>query len=144
MPGSTVPNPSRRRARECAMQFLYGLEYTQYEWRSALDGFWGTHPARPGVRNYADRLIEGVQEHLEALDEALLGGLQHWTPDRIGRIERAILRVALFEMTYADDVPRNVAINEAIEIAKSYGGDDAPRFVNGVLDRVKPDEHGRM
>lgn len=137
MPGPGVPNPLRRRARERAVQYLFGLEFTGHDWRSSLDGFWETNPARPGVKKYARELIEGVHANLDALDEAIAAALQHWTPDRVGRIERSILRIALYEMRYAEDVPLNVAINEAIEVAKRYGGEDAPRFVNGVLDRLK-------
>jgi len=127
----------RRRARERAMQFLFGLDFTQYEWRSNIEGFWSAHPSRPGVRRYAEGLVRGVVENCGVLDEAIAGALENWAPERVGRVERNVLRVALYEMGFVADVPRNVAMNEAIEIARSYGGDDAPRFVNGVLDRLK-------
>ena len=131
-------NPAvRRKARERALQFLFGLEFTNYAWEGALEAFWEADPARPGVRTYAEKLIRGVCEGQDALDAEVASALQHWTPERVGRVERNILRLALYEMRHSDDVPAAVAINEAIELAKSFGGDDAPRFVNGVLDRLK-------
>ena len=127
----------RRRARECAVQFLFGLDMTEYVSSDALEGFWEMNPTRPGAKDYADALIQGVADHLAELDEAIAGALENWTPDRVGGVERNVLRVALFEMRHMDDVPDAVAINEAVEIAKRFGADDAPRFVNGVLDRLK-------
>lgn len=119
------------------MQFLFGLDFTGSEWRVALEGFWKLNPSRPSVREYAERLIQGVCDRREELDALLAGALDRWTPDRVGRVERNVLRVALFEMRHMPDVPAAVAINEALEIVKRYGAGDAVRFVNGVLDRLK-------
>lgn len=128
---------SRRTGRECAVQFLYGLDFTEYDWETAIDSFWATTSARPGAKAYAQYLIEGIMQHREALDTEITGALANWRPERVGRVEHNILRVALFELRYAEDVPQKVAINEAIEIAKRFGNDEAPRFINGVLDRLK-------
>ena len=119
------------------MQFLFGLDFTGNDWRAALTGFWEANPSRPGVKQYAHDVIQGVCTHREALDKDITNALHHWTPARVARVEWAILRIALYEMRYQDDVPAKVAINEAVEIAKRYGSDEAPRFVNGVLDRLK-------
>ena len=119
------------------MQFLFGLDFSQAPWQTALDAFWEAQPARPGVKRYAREVIQGVCRDLEIIDAAIADAVHHWTPDRVGRVERAILRIAFYEMRHVDDVPVNVAINEAVEIAKRYGSDEAPRFVNGVLDRLK-------
>ncbi|GMU93966.1 MAG: hypothetical protein AMXMBFR4_30240 [Candidatus Hydrogenedentota bacterium] len=127
----------RRRARERAMQFLFGIDFTSYEWRDAIERFWRDNPSKNSVRSYADSLIQGVMDHRAELDERISSALDKWAPDRVGRVERNVLRIALFEMCYKGDVPRAVAINEAIEVAKQYGADDAGRFVNGVLDRIK-------
>lgn len=133
-----MPNPRvRRKARERAVQFLFSLAFTQFDWHDALEGFWQMNPARPAIRLYAERLISGVSESLTELDAAISSALENWNPERVGHVERAVLRVALFEMRYVEDVPTSVAINEAIEIVKLYGAEDAPRFVNGVLDRLK-------
>ena len=138
--GTTVPYRTRRLARERAVQFLFGLAFTGQEWEPALDAFWEAYPARPAVKTYARQLIEGVCCNVDALDAAIVGALQHWAPARVGRVEWAILQIALYEMRHVEDVPRNVAINEAIEVSKSYGADDAPRFINGILDRLKDAE----
>ncbi|MBN2311754.1 MAG: transcription antitermination factor NusB [Candidatus Hydrogenedentes bacterium] len=133
MPGPKI----RRRARERACQFLFGLDFTRYDWRDAIAGFWTAAPSRPGVKRYAEYLVRGVMEHLPELDAAVANALENWAPERIGYIERNVIRVALFEMIHAPDVPDAVAINEAIEVARQFGSEDAPRFVNGVLDRLK-------
>lgn len=127
----------RRRARECAVQVLFGLEFTAYHCEEVLLDYWADNPSRPGVVEYAERLVRGVCERRAALDDLISGAVDHWNPERIGRVERSIIRVALFEMLHGEDVPETVAINEAIEIAKRFGNDEAPRFVNGVLDRLR-------
>jgi len=133
-----VPDPRiRRKARERALQFLFGLDFTHNPWESAAAIFWEIEPTRPSVRHYAMTLIRGVCEQRELLDEAIAAALQHWSPERVGHVERNIIRIALYEMRNAEDVPPAVAINEAIELAKAFGADDAPRFVNGILDRLR-------
>lgn len=127
---------ARRLARERAAQFLFGLDFTHYPWEEAIEAFWAGQPVRPAVQGYAETLIRGVQSHLAELDAAIDSALEHWSPDRIGRVERNILRIAVFELWYADDVPATVAINEAIEVAKKFADDNAPRFINGVLDQL--------
>jgi transcription antitermination protein NusB len=133
-----VVNPKvRRRGRERALQFLFSLDFTEYSVEDKLEDFWAINPARPGARQYAEKLIHGVSNHQEALDQEISGALDNWTPDRIGHIERSAIRIALFEMRHFRDVPEAVAINEALEVVKTFGADDAPKFVNGVLGRLK-------
>jgi len=133
-----VPDPRvRRKARERAVQFLFGLDFTQYAWESVIDAFFVAHTSRPSVKQYARRLIRGVCENQQAIDNAIDNAIRNWSPDRVGRVERSILRVALFEIWYVHDEPAPVAINEAIEVAKRFGANDAPRFINGVLDRLR-------
>ncbi len=134
---SSISPQVRRRARERAVQFLFGLDFTSYDWREVIADFWRVNPSRPGVRDYAEKLIAGVIDQRADLDNAIVATLETWSPDRIGRVERNVLRVAAWEMLYAGDVPRNVAINEAIEVAKRFGTDDAPRFINGILDKIQ-------
>lgn len=131
-----LPASLRRRARECATQFLFGLEFTRYPWEETLEDFWAITESKPSVRQYADELIRGVMEHKDELDARVAAALDNWAPSRMGHIERNIIRIALYEIQYRPDVPRKTAINEAIEIAKRYGADEAPRFVNGVLDAI--------
>ena len=137
-------NPTiRRRARERALQFLFGLDFTFYEWREVLEDFWALNPSGKGVRQYARTLIAGVKERQDELDAAIEEALDNWALSRVGRVERNVLRIALFEMRHVEDVPQAAAINEAVEVAKLYGSDEAPRFVNGVLDRLKEEEPRR-
>lgn len=140
-----IPFRSRRQARECALQFLFGLDFTAYDWREVIGEFWEDRPARQQVRVYAEYLIQGVMDHWTELDAEIKAALDRWSFDRVNRIERNILRVALFEMRHAADVPEAAALDEAIEVAKRFGSDEAPRFVNGVLDRLRSDaaEHAR-
>ncbi len=126
----------RRRARERALEFLFGLGFTGVDWREGLAEFWETFATREVSRHYAGELIEGVEDHRAELDEAVDGALQGWTPERVGRIERTILRIALFEMKYRVDVPPKVAINEALELAKAYSAAESTGFINAVLDRL--------
>lgn len=127
----------RRRGRERALQFLFSLDFTGYEYQDKLEEFWAINPVKPGAKQYAEKLIHGVCQQQDALDDEISTALDNWTPDRIGYVERAILRIALYEMRYCSDVPDAVAINEALEVVKIFGSDDAPKFVNGVLDRLK-------
>ncbi|MBI2434534.1 MAG: transcription antitermination factor NusB [Candidatus Hydrogenedentes bacterium] len=126
----------RRAARERALQFLYGQDLTQYNWQEILEDFWQQNPSRPSIRAYGEKLIRGVCAHQAELDEEIHQALDRWSPERIGYVERAILRIAVYEMLHMPDVPPSVAINEAIEVSKRFGAEEAPRFINGVLDRV--------
>lgn len=127
----------RRKARRRALEFLFSIEFTQYEWEAALETFWETFDTKQVVREYAKMLIKGIVEHTDDIDAHINGALTNWSPDRVGKIERNILRVAVYEIAYTDDVPQKVAINEAIEIAKAYGSDESAGFVNAVLDKLK-------
>lgn len=132
-----MPDPRvRRKARERALQFLFGLDFSNYNWEDAIEFFWDTELTRPSVKAYALTLIQGICERREDLDLEIDRAIDRWSPDRVGRIERNVLRIALFEMKYQEDVPSPVAINEAIELAKNFGSNEAPRFVNGVLDKL--------
>ena len=89
------------------------------------------------LSEYALGLIRGVQEYQAAIDERLEGASENWTLSRMPIVDRSILRLATYEMYHCDDVPVSVSINEAVELAKDFGGEeDSPRFVNGVLGRI--------
>lgn len=127
----------RRKARARALEYLFGLEFTGNDWKAGLARFWEKHESKPQVRQYAETLIEGVLTHRDALDEHIRGALTSWNWERVDPVERSVLRIGLYEIACRDDVPAAIAINEAIEIARMYGGDESPRFVNGVLDKLK-------
>jgi N utilization substance protein B len=125
---------SRRQARELALQLLYQYEVTEKPPESMQDESEEWTKATDGVREFADRLLRGVLDHLEVIDQQLTEQTAHWRLERLAAVDRNILRLALFELLYDADTPHAVVIDEAIEIAKKFGAEESPRFVNGVLD----------
>jgi N utilization substance protein B len=92
--------------------------------------------ANPPVPEYATELVEGVATHRRRIDEILASYAEDWTVERMPAVDRAILRLAIYELLWRDDIPDPVAIDEAVELAKSLSTDESPRFVNGVLGRI--------
>lgn len=88
------------------------------------------------VSGYAQELADGVAEHMEQIDEWIAAVAENWTLERMPVVDRNIIRLAAYEVAFCDDIPTGVAINEAVEIAKVFGGDESPKFVNGVLGRI--------
>ena len=131
----------RRAGREVALQLLFhwDLNIQQTLGAPELDLFWEFRPAIPGVRTFATNLLHGVISRQATIDEKITRYTANYELRRISAVDRNILRMAIYEMLYADDVPPIVAINEAIDIAKKFGTDESGKFVNGVLDRVKLD-----
>jgi N utilization substance protein B len=99
-------------------------------WRSFLDG------ADPEGRDYADALVRGVDEKREELDARITAASAHWRLERMARVDRNVLRLGTWELAYRPDVPRAVILDEAVELAKSFGTDESSAFVNGVLNRI--------
>jgi N utilization substance protein B len=136
---------SRRSARETALQALYQCD-TLNEWDDeSIDLFFTSFTAidslkdgTPEIENhrFCEGLIQGVRAQLEFLDEQISRASTHWNLERMSRVDRNILRLAAFELAFVEEIPTNVSINEAIEIAKRFGADDTPMFVNGVLDKL--------
>lgn len=86
--------------------------------------------------DYAQDLLRGTQEHLDELDTYIDAASENWALDRMPIVDRSLLRLTTYEMKYVDDVPISVSINEAVNLAKLFGGEDSPRFVNGILGRI--------
>ena len=126
---------ARRRARENALAILYSSDIIESNAVAIVED---RYPASDiHLSEYAEMLVEGVSEHLDEIDEKLVATSENWALDRMPVVDRAILRLAVYEMLYVDEVPVSVAINEAVELAKAYGGEDeSSRFVNGVLGRI--------
>jgi len=99
----------------------------------------GNCPAKPRVREFAQPLIEGMVAHLPEIDERIRRYCENYEFRRISAVDRNVLRLGIYEMLYRDDIPPVVSINEAIELAKTFGGAESGRFVNGILDRVRKD-----
>ncbi len=125
----------RSRARLQALQILYQNEITGESVASILEsGSYSTEDGEPS--EFCRALLAGVGEHHEEIDEAIAATSKHWSITRMPLVDRNILRLATYEIRYADEIPVSVSINEAVEMAKVYGGEDSSRFVNGVLGRI--------
>ena len=125
---------SRRRARELALQLLYQYELTHADPELMQADFDEWRGSTESVREFADALLRGTLDHLPEIDDELERQTAHWRLDRLAAVDRNILRIAMFELLFQSTTPHAVIIDEAIEIAKKYGAEDSPRFVNGVLD----------
>lgn len=108
-------------------------------WRSLSQGDHADWEPDPEGRLYADELVHGVAENLAAIDERIKAASQNWRVERMGRVDRNLLRLGTWELMANEGVPRAVVIDEAVELAKSYGTEVSSGFVNGVLDRVASD-----
>jgi len=86
--------------------------------------------------DFAEELVKGVTENRATIDELLTTKSKNWSLVRMARVDLSILRIAIFELLYRSDIPRNVTINEAIEVAKKFGTEDSPSFINGILDEI--------
>ncbi|MDT8443728.1 MAG: transcription antitermination factor NusB [Desulfuromonadales bacterium] len=143
----------RRQGREMALKLLYSLaDHEGGTLDHVLEDFWKNFQFRndvlgeavvdeaalqqPEVRHFAERLVCGVAENLERIDQEINSYSNNWALDRMARVDLAILRLAAYELIYCPDVPQNVVINEAIEIGKRFGTEETSSFINGVLDHL--------
>lgn len=135
---------NRRKARECALQLLYGLEFNVLqdgaETREYLANFWTAFPEESSknedVRMFAEALVLGVRNHDERIDNLIQEASTNWKIERMALVDRNILRIATHELRNLPDIPHKVSLNEAIEIAKRYGTEDSSSFINGILDKI--------
>lgn len=152
----------RREARERAVQFLFQYDLNKPEnlddalahfWESQRMGAiieekaparWGEHVELPppsveevALREFAEPLIRGTVEKLAELDAKIVDVAKNWDINRMATVDRNILRLAIYEMFYRNDIPPIVSINEAVDIAKKFSTDDSGKFVNGILDKIK-------
>jgi N utilization substance protein B len=133
----------RRAGRAAAMQYLYAWSINPPE--NLLEDLRVFFDSQENPREYyafSEELIHGVIENIADIDARIKGLAHNWEFDRIARIDLAILRVAIFEMTHRRDIPPIVSINEAIDLSKQFSNADSKRFINGILDRLK-DQLGR-
>jgi transcription antitermination protein NusB len=126
---------SRHQSRERALQILfqYDIHGKPGVW---LDEFWKQFKAADDVKAFAERLVAGVLEHKKDLDTLIGKYATNWKISRMQIVDRNILRLGAYELLWLDEVPAKVTVNEAIELAKDFGDDEAAKFVNGILDKV--------
>jgi N utilization substance protein B len=127
---------TRRLGRELALQALYALDINPMDTHRFLAIFWENNPSPAEARNFAGQLIEGILSHRTDLDALIKSKAQHWALSRMALVDLNLIRLAAYELLYRDDIPKKVIINEAVEIAKKFGSEDSPAFVNGILDEI--------
>ena len=124
----------RRTAREKALQALFQIDMSKVETNEAIEHVLEDQPSDA----YLTKLVEGVLEHQDEIDQTIVNHLEKWSIDRLAHVDRSLLRLAIYELVYCrEEVPANVVLDEAIEIAKLYGDDQSSRFINGLLSKVK-------
>ena len=121
---------------------LYQWEVGRLSMAEVRQTFWSTgndsvSPASPAARELATRLADGVAAEVERLDPMIVEAAEHWRLERMNVMDRLILRLATYEMLHEPETPAKVVINEALELARAFSGDDAVRFINGVLDAIR-------
>lgn len=138
----------RHQARTLALQVLFEVELTGHDVRDALahafsgpddpedDGGAPAPAVPPDVQGYAERLVHGTLLHLYRIDPLLTDAAPNFTGEQTPTVDRNVLRLATYELMFQPDTPPKVAVNEAVELAKHYGGENSGRFVNGVLRTV--------
>ncbi|TAN60663.1 transcription antitermination factor NusB [bacterium] len=129
----------RTQAREYALQLLYAYDITQDELKD-LEPFWAqADEVIPEIKDFTEKLFLGTLKNLERIDKKISGFADNWQLKRMAAVDRNILRMGSFELSYLEDVPAKVTINEAVDLAKKYSGEEAGKFVNGILDRIRAD-----
>ena len=141
MTSPAIRSRTRHRAREVAVQMLYQWEVGQADVEHVLSTFWtvnlpGSEGATEATRTFAERLVRYTVDNLAKIDPIIEQTAENWRLSRMAAIDRLILRMAIGEFLHGE-TPRNVVINEALELAKTFSGDESAKFINGILDAVK-------
>ncbi|MBS6535250.1 N utilization substance protein B homolog [Peptoniphilus harei] len=127
---------SRKRARIGAMQALFAMDINNDFSTDKLEVFMENNNFQGDEVDYINRVVPDILDKLEVVDETIEKNLKGWTMARLAKVDRQILRVAVYEFLYKDDIPEEVSINEAVEIARLYSSDEAPKFINGILGTI--------
>lgn len=128
----------RQKSREIAMELLFGMALSKNSYEETIENFVEDYEMDLNTidLDYVKATVKVVNDNLEKIDEIITKSLVNWKLDRISRVNLTILRLAVGEMLYVEDVPEKVAINEAIELTKKYSDDKSVSFINGVLDKA--------
>ncbi len=126
----------RHDTRESAMKMIFQTMIQKDAISDQLQFFMEEHPLPPKEAAYFLRVVQGVLDHTEELDAHIAKHAIGWTVERMPKVDLSIMRLAIYEMLYCDDIPASVSINEAVELTKAYGDDQSKSFVNGVLAKV--------
>lgn len=136
---------SRRKARDITFKYIYSTLYGESEVSDVIESIITAdadelQSLEKEEKAYLDKVSNGIKEKEQQIDEMILSKLKNWTIERIFKIDLAILRLAIYEIMYYEDMPPKVAVNEAVELAKKYGNDVSSNFVNGVLREIIKDK----
>ncbi|MDO8784962.1 MAG: transcription antitermination factor NusB [Syntrophales bacterium] len=126
----------RRKAREVALKVLYELDILNVDVEEAIELFWNNFEAHKGAREFSSLLIEGAWKNRDYIDSLISSCSENWSIARMSRVDRSILRMAVYELLYCKDIPPRVALNEAIDIGKLYGSENSGAVINGILDAL--------
>jgi len=127
----------RRKSREHVLKILYSRDITKEKINDVLKCYWEGKETDPLVKDFSIQLTEGIINEIKKIDGYIEKVSENWAIERMSVIDRNILRIAVHELIFMDDIPPKVTINEAIEIAKKFGTGDSSDFVNGILDKIK-------
>ena len=127
---------SRKRARIGAMQALFAMDINDDFSTDKLEVFMENNNFQGDEVDYINRVVPDILDKLEVVDETIEKNLKGWTMARLAKVDRQILRIAVYEFLFKDDIPPEVSINEAVDIARLYSSDDAPKFINGILGTI--------
>ncbi len=143
-----VRRGTRSIARERALQALYQVDLARADPLDALSDAWKDDWKSEDISSdeqlfqFSELIVQGVSEHLAQVDELIEKHSHHWRIERMSRVDRNVLRLAVYELRFCSDVPRKVVLNEAIELAKRYGTEESGAFVNGILDKISSHLNG--
>ena len=128
---------TRREAREWAVQLLFQLDMNPCDVEKALTDFWSDKETDERSREFMENIVRGVLLNIDKIDAKLKECAEHWDLPRMVVVDRNVMRIAIYEMLFCEEVPQVVSINEAVDIAKYFGSSESGKFVNGILDRVR-------
>lgn len=127
----------RKKARDNAFKCVYQLSFGQdFDLSKILENCYIENENDEEEKEYIETVVNGIKSNLEKIDNMILSNLKNWTIDRIFKIDLAILRLAIYEILFMDNIPVKVSANEAVELAKTYGNNESKSFVNGLLAKV--------
>ncbi|MGC9056626.1 MAG: transcription antitermination factor NusB [Candidatus Saccharicenans sp.] len=126
----------RRKARECALQILFQLEFGDESIEEVFRDFWKHQRVSPEVKEYCEILVRGISQNKLEIDNLIQQASRNWRLDRMAVVDRNVLRIAVYELKSEKNLPVPVIIDEAIEIAKKFSGQEAAIFINGLLDAI--------
>ncbi|MCD6486448.1 MAG: transcription antitermination factor NusB [Syntrophobacterales bacterium] len=126
----------RRKAREIALQVLYQVDASRVDVNEAIELFRDNFGISQETGEFSEQLIRYTLSHIKEIDDLITNCSEHWSLERMSIVDKNVLRMAVCEFLYCDDIPPKVTLNEAIDIGKNYGSDNSGSFINGILDAM--------